>query len=97
MSRRVREAAVPPVVQLPSAVLGPANSGAVYPAAWILEVPSIGLALEIEPYMANQEMNVSYSYWEGAVGVHGTFRDEVLSGSGYVELTGYSASMENEF
>ena len=53
--------------------------------------------MEIQPYMDDQEMNVSYSYWEGAVGIRGMFNDKTVSGSGYVELTGYAASMEDEF
>jgi predicted secreted hydrolase len=73
------------------------QSGAVYPSAWTLMVPSIELVLDIQPYMADQEMNVSYSYWEGAVSVRGMYQAMTLSGSGYVELTGYAASMENEF
>jgi predicted secreted hydrolase len=47
--------------------------------------------------MADQEMNVSYAYWEGAVGVSGMYGDQTINGSGYVELTGYAASMEDEF
>ncbi len=42
-------------------------------------------------------MNVSYAYWEGAVGVTGLVGGKPVTGSGYVELTGYAASMEGEF
>jgi predicted secreted hydrolase len=73
------------------------HTGAEYPSAWILTIPSINLTMEIQPYMADQEMNVSYSYWEGAVEVSGLYNDKTVSGSGYVELTGYVSSMENEF
>ena len=73
------------------------HTGAEYPSAWILTIPSINLSMEIQPYMDDQEMNVSYSYWEGAVGIRGMFNDKTVSGSGYVELTGYAASMEDEF
>ncbi len=74
-----------------------AASGAVYPAAWTVQIPQINLTIEIAPYLADQEMNVSYAYWEGAVGVRGTIEGQAVTGSGYVELTGYAASMEGEF
>jgi predicted secreted hydrolase len=47
--------------------------------------------------MADQELNVSYAYWEGAVAVTGTRNAAVVIGGGYVELTGYSKSMGGEF
>ena len=73
------------------------DSGGTYPAAWTIQIPQIDLILDIKPYMADQEMNVSYSYWEGAVSVQGTIGGQMVTGSGYVELTGYAASMEGEF
>ena len=42
-------------------------------------------------------MNVSYSYWEGAVAVNGSLNGVNITGNGYVEMTGYAASMEGEF
>lgn len=68
------------------------QSGGVYPSAWEVSIPSLNLELDIEPYFNAQEMDLSYFYWEGAVKVSG-----MLSGSGYVEMTGYAASMEGEF
>ena len=73
------------------------HTGAVYPSGWKLSIPKIGLALQITPYLEDQELNVSYAYWEGAVGVSGTFQSQAILGSGYVELTGYSGSMGGEF
>ena len=73
------------------------NSDAVYPSSWTIRIPGIGLILNLKPYMADQELNVSYDYWEGAVGVNGKLGEQALSGSGYVELTGYASSMEGEF
>ncbi len=67
-------------------------SGAEYPAGWRVQVPQAGLDLRLSPMMPNQELNVSYAYWEGAVTVAGSHR-----GVGYVELTGYSGSMGGEF
>jgi predicted secreted hydrolase len=73
------------------------HTDAIYPAAWRIRIPQIGLTLDLRPYLADQELNVSYAYWEGAVDVTGVLGDQVLSGSGYVELTGYAKSMEGEF
>jgi predicted secreted hydrolase len=73
------------------------DSGAVYPAEWSINIPSMNLNLTVKPYMANQEMDVSYTYWEGAVEVNGTSRGVPISGSGYVEMTGYAALMEEQF
>ncbi|MBN1955936.1 MAG: carotenoid 1,2-hydratase [Anaerolineae bacterium] len=68
------------------------HSGAVYPARWTVTVPAAGLALDVAPYVADQELVVSFVYWEGAVQVGGT-----VAGSGYVELTGYAGSMAGQF
>ena len=73
------------------------HSGATYPATWTIRIQSINLILEVQPYMADQEMNVSYAYWEGAVGVSGMKGEQTITGSGYIEMTGYAASMEGEF
>ena len=47
------------------------HTGATYPARWTVLVPAVDLELEIEPYLADQELTVSYAYWEGAVRVEG--------------------------
>ncbi len=73
------------------------TTAAVYPAGWTLTVPSAGLRLEISPWLADQEMNVSYAYWEGAVRVMGTSGGQAVQGNGYVELTGYAGSMQGQF
>jgi predicted secreted hydrolase len=73
------------------------RTGATYPAGWVLTVPSADLRLTITPLLADQEMNVSYTYWEGAVEVDGTAAGKPVSGSGYVELTGYAGSMQGQF
>jgi predicted secreted hydrolase len=73
------------------------RSGAEYPSRWRLTVPSAGLDLEVTPYVSDQEMQVSYVYWEGAVRVTGTADERPISGHGYVELTGYAGSMKGQF
>jgi len=61
-----------------------------YPASWTLEIPSVGIRLEILPVLEDQELDTTVRYWEGAVDVKGARAGEPLSGRGYVELTGYS-------
>ena len=73
------------------------HSGAIYPAGWSVQVPNARLNLTISPYLADQELNVSYAYWEGAVKINGSIRGQTVVGNGYVELTGYSGSMGGEF
>jgi predicted secreted hydrolase len=69
------------------------NSGAQYPAGWRIRIPELDLMLEGEPLLADQELNVSTVYWEGAVQFEGTWRGEAVSASGYIELTGYAETM----
>ena len=72
------------------------NSGATYPAGWTVFVPSLELTLAIDPYLSDQELIVSYAYWEGAVRVEGERAGQSVSGNGYVELTGYAGSMQGQ-
>jgi len=73
------------------------RSGAAYPAAWTVKVPSAGLTLDIKPYLSDQELNVSFTYWEGAVRVSGEHGGRAVAGNGYIELTGYAGSMAGQF
>ncbi len=73
------------------------HSGAVYPASWQITAPSAGLTLQVDPFLADQELNLDFTYWEGAVRVQGEKDGSALSGSGYVELTGYAQSMQGVF
>jgi predicted secreted hydrolase len=73
------------------------RTGATYPSGWVLAIPAEGVRLTITPLLADQEMNLSYSYWEGAVNVAGSMGGSPVSGSGYVELTGYAGSMQAQF
>ncbi|MGR9087107.1 MAG: lipocalin-like domain-containing protein [Gammaproteobacteria bacterium] len=65
------------------------HSRILYPSKWQLTVPSHNLSLEITPLIPDQELNVTYRYWEGAVDVKGAKNGKAISGQGYVELTGY--------
>ena len=73
------------------------HSGATYPVDWEINIPKQDLTLEIQPYMNDQEMNVSYIYWEGAVSIRGNYLGQGVTGNGYVEMTGYSSPMEGGF
>lgn len=64
--------------------------GGVYPSAWMLRVPRQGLALDVRPVMADQELFTTVRYWEGAVDVQGERDGSPVAGRGYVELTGYA-------
>lgn len=70
------------------------ESKAVYPSSWRITVPSLDLALEVMPLLADQELRTSRStqvtYWEGAVSVSGVKQGRSVKGQGYVELTGYA-------
>jgi predicted secreted hydrolase len=60
-----------------------------YPSRWRLSVPSQKLEVDIVPLINDQELNVSFRYWEGAVSITGTKNGNTISGQGYVELVGY--------
>jgi predicted secreted hydrolase len=66
------------------------RSGAQYPSRWRVRVPKDALDLAIEPYIADQELPFSVTYWEGAVRVIGTGSGQPITGNGYIEMTGYS-------
>ena len=70
------------------------HSGGKYPDRWTVRVPSLDLDLQVQPLLADQELNVSFIYWEGAVQLSGTRAGKAVNGYGYVELTGYAKSME---
>jgi predicted secreted hydrolase len=72
-------------------------SGGRYPSSWRVRVPSVGLDVRVEPWLADQEMRTSFVYWEGAVRVASVSRGQPASGRGYVELTGYVRSMQGVF
>jgi predicted secreted hydrolase len=73
------------------------QTGATYPAGWTIIVPAVGLRLTIEPHLSDQELTVSYAYWEGAVRVEGERAGQAIRGNGYVEMTGYAGSMQGQF
>ena len=67
-----------------------ASSGVVYPVAWRMRIASLGTDLVIEPFLPNQELNLSVRYWEGAVRVlEDSAAPRRALGRGYLELAGY--------
>jgi len=60
-----------------------------YPVAWRLAIPGAGLSLDVRPYLADQELDLSVRYWEGAVRAEGRGPAGPLTGQGYLELAGY--------
>lgn len=65
------------------------DSGTVYPSGWRVTFPQQDIELTIDPLIDEQEMNVAFTYYEGATVVRGTMNGEPVGGRGYVELTGY--------
>ncbi len=69
------------------------KTGATYPVAWTLIVPSLGLQLSEETQLTAQELDskdgFGPSYWEGAVRYTGTRGGRPIQGVGYLEMTGY--------
>jgi predicted secreted hydrolase len=73
------------------------ESGISYPSRWRVLVPSEGLDLLVEPWLGDQEMRMSFTYWEGAIRVGRVGGRQAAVGQGYVELTGYGRSMRGLF
>ena len=80
-------------VEVTSRWTSPRSKG-VYPARWVLRVPKAGLALEVVPLLADQELvtdrSTRVTYWEGACAVRPLSGSSGPSGNAYVELTGYA-------
>jgi putative drug exporter of the RND superfamily len=65
-----------------------------WPAGWRIEVPAQALVIELEPTVADQELDTRPTtgviYWEGSQHVSATRAGVPLGGNAYVELTGYT-------
>ncbi len=74
------------------------HSGARYPTAWHISVPSLDLDLDATTALRDQELwnsnGTSPSYWEGAVTYRGTLRGKPAEGVGYLEMTGYKEAIK---
>jgi predicted secreted hydrolase len=73
------------------------HTGADYPAGWVIDVPGEDLRIELEPTVADQELDTRPTtgviYWEGSQVVRATHGGRSVGGEGYVELTGYAAAL----
>jgi predicted secreted hydrolase len=71
---------------------------AVYPIAWRIKIPRLGVDLQASTPLASQELpeanRLSPSYWEGAITVTGNRGSQPLQGAGYLEMTGYDRPFE---
>ncbi len=69
------------------------HSGARYPMGWRVSIPKLRIRLRLDPLLDDQELitrsSTRVTYWEGAVGVNGSFENNAVQGEGYVEMTGY--------
>jgi predicted secreted hydrolase len=73
------------------------KNGAVYPTEWTVTVPSQRVELKVTTPVDDQELSLLPStgsaYWEGMIDVAGTSGGVAVSGSGYLEMTGYHGSL----
>ena len=65
-----------------------------YPSQWQLSIPQLDLTLQGKPLIANQELNLSTVYWEGAVEFQGHQAQTPVTAKGYVEMTGYAQRLD---
>ena len=72
-------------------------TGAEYPAGWRITIPGDDLVIDLEPTVADQELDTRPTtgvvYWEGSQEVRATRGGAPLGGEGYVELTGYADAL----
>ncbi len=73
------------------------TSGADYPVRWRVTIADLSTVLEVSARIKPQENELSVVYWEGAMMLQGQSDGKPVSGAGYVELTGYSASLNGKF
>jgi predicted secreted hydrolase len=68
-----------------------ARSGADYPIAWNVRIPSLQIDLVVSTPVENQELVLQpITYWEGLIDVTGSRIGRAVRGHGYLELTGYA-------
>lgn len=77
------------------------RSKARYPSSWEVAVLSHDMSLKVMPKLKDQELiteqSTGVTYWEGSVRVAGTVAGQWVTGSGYVELTGYAEGFDPAF
>jgi predicted secreted hydrolase len=74
------------------------TTGARYPIEWMIRVPPLGLDVVLSTRLPQQEMTGqaargAQAYWEGAVDITGTRKNQSVNGAGYLEMTGYAGAV----
>jgi len=66
-------------------------TGSKYPVAWRLrsEKQDATFSVTVTPQIQNQELDLAFRYYEGAIFFEGRLNDRSIEGQGYMELTGY--------
>ena len=83
--------------QTPGQARFKSTNGTVYPVEWSIGVPAHGISLRVTTPLDDQELSLMRStgiaYWEGMIDVAGTSGGARVTGSGYLEMTGYHGSL----
>jgi predicted secreted hydrolase len=67
------------------------ESGGRYPVKWKIAIPRLNVQLEVSAALSDQELRLKpIEYWEGSIRAWGTVGEKSVTGSGYLELTGYA-------
>lgn len=69
--------------------------GGVYPIEWQAEIMPLGKTVIIGALFPEQELDLSTRYWEGAVNIYDKEDPAKIIGTGYMELTGYTAVLSS--
>lgn len=70
------------------------HTAGLYPAVWNIQLIEPNCELNVQPWMADQEVNFpAFTYWEGAVHFEGMCAGKSVNGNGYIELTGYAGNL----
>ncbi len=70
------------------------TTGFTYPSSWQVNVPKYNIEFAMTPLIRDQEMEVRFIYYEGAITIKGTMDGAPINGRGYVELTGYGEQLK---
>jgi predicted secreted hydrolase len=83
--------------QAPGKARFTSTNGTVYPIEWTIGIPAHGITLQVTTPLEDQELSLVRStgiaYWEGMIDVAGTAGGARVTGSGYLEMTGYHGSL----
>src|SRR6266850_707959 len=73
-------------------------TGAEYPIHWKVAILKLGIELEAKTPLESQELTgkskLAANYWEGAIVIAGRRNSQPLSGTGYLEMTGYDRPVQ---